>query len=274
MIDDSSSMAQDNAKLAQRLSGLVTGLQSSNLDWQMCVTTTDTGYYSGRPIVWSGNGGSHILKPSIGSNLSSVIQQTVYDIGSGYSNDERGIYAANLSVQGNGTTGCYRSQAALAVVLISDEDERSVGGVYSRSSAQYKALESGDQPQTYVNLVKSKFGANKKLAFNGIIVQDSGCEATQDAQGTPSFQGTLYLNAASLTAGRTGSICDSDYYQHMNLFKVNIQNTVSSVTLDCVPYGAVTVSPSYPHTINSNKIIFNPALTDGSSVTITYRCQL
>lgn len=272
VVDDSSSMVHDNTKLAQRLGGLITGLQSANLDWQMCVTTTDTGYYAGRPIIWSGYG-HHVLKPNVGGNLSAVIQQTIYDIGSGFSNDEQGIYAASLSVQGNGTTGCYRSQAGLAVVLISDEDERSVAGVYSRSSAQYKPLHAGNSPQNYVNQVKSTFGAAKKLAFNSIIVQDGACEAAQDAQGTPSFKGTYYINAANLTAGRTGSICDTDYYQHMNLFKVNIQNTVSSVDLDCVPYGGTaTLNPAYPHSISGNKVIFNPALSDGASVTITYRC--
>lgn len=275
VMDDSSSMAQDNAKLAMRMSGFVASLQAANLDWQMCVTTTDVGYYSGRPIIWSGTG-SHVLNRNSG-NLNAIFQQTVYDIGSGYGNDEQGIKAATLSVLGNGSTGCYRPQAALAVVLISDEDERSVGGVYNLSSAQYQPLTAQNYPANYVNTVASTFNSGgfvKKLAFNSIVVTDSACEAAQDAQGTSSFIGKKYIEASNMTAGGIGSICASDYYSSLNLFKINIQNAVSSVDLDCNPLQTPTVNPAYAFTLTGNKMVFNPAIQEGATVTITYRCPL
>lgn len=276
VVDDSSSMAQDNAKLAARMSTFVGELQAVNLNWQMCVTTTDTNYYAGRPLVWSG-AGSHILTKNSG-NVNAIFQQTIYDIGSGFSNDEQGIKASTLSVLGNGSTGCYRPQAALAVILISDEDERSVGGVYNLSSAQYKALEAQNYPQNYVSTVASTFNSNgfvKKLAFNSIVVTDAACEAAQDAQGTSSFIGKKYIEASNITAGGIGSICASDYYSSLNLFKIGIQNSVSSVNLDCVPLQTPTTNlpAGYSFTLTGNKMVFNPALQEGLTVTITYRCS-
>lgn len=277
VVDDSSSMAQDNAKLAMRMANFVSGLQAANLDWQMCVTTTDVGYYGGRPLVWSG-ASSHVLTKNSG-NVNAIFQQTIYDIGSGFSNDEQGVKASTLSVLGNATTGCYRPQAALAVILISDEDERSVGGVYNLSSAQYQPLTSQNYPANYVNTVASTFNSGgfvKKLAFNSIVVTDSNCENAQDAQGTSSFIGRKYIEASNMTAGGIASICQSDYSTSLNLFRISIQNTVSSVNLDCNPLQTPTTNlpGGYTFTMTGNKMVFNPALQEGLTVTITYRCPL
>ena len=166
IVDDSSSMEQDNTHLASRLGGFANALQAANLDWQMCITTTDFDYYQGEPITWSGTNQT-ILKRTSG-NLSQIFQQTIYDIGSGYGNDEQGIRASVRAVATNSSHRCFRPEAALSIVVISDEDERSVGGVYNLSSAQYQALTTDNYPQTLVNTVRSSFNSGnfvKKFAF-------------------------------------------------------------------------------------------------------------
>lgn len=276
VIDDSSSMAQDNTHLASRLSGFAAALQAANLDWQMCVTTTDYDYYMGDPIAWS-IAGQTILKKTSG-NLSQIFQQTIYDLGSGYGNDEQGIRTSVRSVLTNGQHHCFRPEAALSVIVISDEDERSVGGVYNLSSAQYQAMTSDNYAQTLVNTVKSSFNVGsfvKKFAFNPIVVLDAQCEAAQDAQGTSSFIGAQYIQAANLTHSTPSSICASDYSQNLNLFANEIKNSVSSVTLDCQPIATPTIQ-GLPGGIgvqyNGTQVVFSPALGEGVTITISYKC--
>ena len=272
VIDDSSSMTPDNAKLAQRLNGFVTDLQTINLDWQMCITTTDVSYYEGRPIRWSGTN-SRVLTKST-PNLSTVFQQTMSDIGSGYSNDEQGIKASNLSILNNATYPCYRKEAAMAVILISDEDERSVGGNQSLSAQQYQPLGAQNYPTSLISTAKETFGAGKRLTVNSIVVPDNECKKLQDAQGTLSFIGTKYKELSGLTSGPIGNICDYDYSKNLQYFKDAILSTVSSVTLECAPTNnpVVTLPAEYTWTLVGNKITFNPALKPGATVSVKYQC--
>jgi hypothetical protein len=274
VVDDSSSMTADNTKLANRLNGFVSALSTANVNWQMCVTTTDVDYYEGRPLYWSGTSARVISKTT--PNLSTVFQQTVHDIGSGYSNDEQGVKASILSVLNNPVYPCYRTGAAIAVIIISDEDERSVGGISSLSSQQYKALGTQNYPATYINTVKAVFGADKRFAVNSIVVKDNYCKNIEDAEGSLSFIGTRYIELADLTEGKNGSICDLDYSTNLNYFKDVITNTLAGFDLECSPYGAANVSlpQGYTYSISGNHISFSPVLQSGVTVTVTYQCLL
>lgn len=271
VVDDSSSMTPDNEKLAARLSGFVTDLQNNNLDWQMCITTTDVKYYEGRPIVWSGTSTRVVNKAT--PNLSNVFQQTIYDIGSGYSNDEQGIKASILSLLNNPVYPCYRPGAAYASIIISDEDERSVGGNASLSSQQYQPLGIQNQPATFVNTASMVLGQNSKMVVNTIIVKDNSCKQIQDPQGSPSFIGVKYMELSNLTDGSIGSICDIDYSTNLKYFKNTIVSTAGSVDLECIPTETPSVSPSGLNwSIDEDKIIFTPALPAGTTVQIQYKC--
>jgi hypothetical protein len=274
VIDDSSSMAADNGRLAARMAGFVNSLASANLDWQMCVTTTDVGYYAGVPLLWSGVG-SHILKPNSG-NLNTIIQQTIYDIGSGFSNDEQPIKASHLNVIKNASYGCHRSGATLASIIITDEDERSVGGIYNLSSAQYKALDTENMPDNLISTVKASLGASKKFRVNAIVVPDATCEAAQDAEGSPSFIGRLPMDLANKTGGSVGSICATDFTPNLNVFAGIVRSTVSSLTLDCAPVQTPTYSGLPAGTsasVQGTTVSFTPPLPEGTSVTINYLCN-
>jgi hypothetical protein len=278
VMDDSSSMAQDNQKLAARLGGFVSQLQNVNIDWQMCLTTTDVGYYEGRPIQWSGTS-SHILTKQSGY-LPGIFLQTINDIGSGYSNDEQGVKASVLSILNNNNSHCIRTGSAVAVIIISDEDERSVGGVYNLSSAQYQPLETQNNPSHLINVVQNQLSFNGKAAkfkVNSIVVKDKVCEQIQDAQGTPSFIGTKYMELSNLTGGPSSSICETDYSTSLEYFRKDLEKYVSSVSLDCSPLNG-TVTTDLPNTtsikLEGNQLIFNPALTLGMKVKIQYKCSL
>lgn len=272
VVDDSSSMGPDNLKLADRLNGFVQDLQNNNLDWQMCITTTDVGYYEGRPIIWSGTSTRTINKTT--ANLSTVFKQTIYDIGSGFSNDEQGIKASVMSLLNNPVYPCYREGAAYASIIISDEDERSVGGNSSLSAEQYKPLGVQNYPATFINTANAVFGPGKRMAVNSIVVRDNTCKQIQDPQGSPSYIGVKYMELSNLTEGSIGSICDTDYSANLKYFKDAILSSVTSVDLECIPSGTptVTIPTGYNWSLSGKKVSFSPALPAGTNITINYKC--
>lgn len=286
VFDDSASMGADNARLAERLTGFVNQLSESNIDYNVCATSTDVsgvnGAPDGMPFVWSGTG-SRILRPQTPNKYTVFVDTITKVIGYNWSDDEQGIKAMNLAIQKNASHGCFRPQASLAVILISDENERSVGGNCALSSVQCKALEALNYPTSFINTVASTFntgGFVKPLVVNSIIVKpgDLACEAAQDAQGSPSFPGTLYKELSDRTGGYVGSICDSDYSANLRYFKDRIQNNLAAIDLQCNPLDSpalnVQISPALNTTISrvGNQVRFNPVLPEGTNVTLTYYC--
>ncbi len=292
VIDDSNSMLNDNKKLAARLSGFVSSLQSSAVDWQMCLTLTrpininNTAYW-GASVNWknyspASGTPSWVLKAGT-SNVSTIFDTTIDWIGAGWAgtDDERGIKAAYWHVANSAYNSCYRNDAAFSVIVISDEDERSVGGnsALQYYPNEYKAFESDDLPQSFVDKVKSTLSAQKRFTFNSIIVKDndSACMTAQDSQGAKSHYGKSYQALSGLTGGGIGSICDNDYSSNLNYFKDIIQNSLSSLALECVPYGNVTVSVTPPMgnvatSVQGMNLIFNPEIPAGRTVNVSYKC--
>lgn len=280
IVDDSSSMEEDQKKLAARMSGFIEDLESSNLDYQVCITATNVDFYTGRPILWVGSNNKHIMIPSM-PNKQNRFRRTIDAIGSGYSNDEQGIKAANLFVQQYAQYGCIRPKAAFSVILLSDEDERSVGGLKHLSHAQYKPLGPLNTPQSFISTFHNTFSTPnfiKPLTWNSIIVipGDTACEAEQDAQGTPSFPGRLYQQLSQMTNGHVGSICANDYSQNLKYFKERIKDSLAALELECVPVGTpqVTLQPNFSTniTVQGNEVRFDPALPVGTKVTVNYFC--
>ncbi|MGZ3783715.1 MAG: hypothetical protein ACXWR0_04230 [Bdellovibrio sp.] len=304
VVDDSNSMLTDNQKLAAHLSGLITKLESSNIDWQMCATVTRALPVSatqtawGASVYWQPNPIASTATPdtSLGivlkkgaQNLSGVFTNTINYIGAGWinSDDERAIKAAYNHVY-NGdyhyqpNSGCYRSDSAIAYIIISDEDERSVGGDASQKvyPNELQPLEDQDKASVFTSYVQQTFGKDRRFTVNSIIVKpgDSDCKATQDAQGAISHYGAKYQELSNLTAGGIGSICDSDYSANMDLFFGKIQNSLSSVPLECAPYnGNVTVNitptiGTVKSSIQGQNLVFDVPVPDGHTIDLTYQC--
>lgn len=300
VVDDSNSMLSDNQKLAAKLSNFVTKLQNSNIDWQMCATvtralpTSSTQTAWGASIYWQESSTPStslglVLKKGT-ANLATIFNNTINYIGAGWvnSDDERGIKAAYQHIY-NGdyryqpNNGCYRPDSAITYIIISDEDERSVGGDSSQKiySTELKPLENEDKPDVFASFVRETFGASRRFTVNSIIVKpgDSTCKASQDAEGTYSHYGFKYEELSKLTGGGIGSICDSDFSTNLDLFFGKIQISLSFVPLECAPYnGNITVSitPSIG-TVNSHiegqNIVFDVPVPDGHTIDLTYQCQ-
>ncbi|QDK38788.1 hypothetical protein [Bdellovibrio sp. NC01] len=302
VFDDSNSMLPDLKKLAAGLGAFTASLESSDIDWQMCMTTTRTVTTAGIPawglsydwVGYTPTSGTpaHLLKRGT-ANLDNIFVNTVnaMTIGGAGSGDERGIKAAlehfkSGALANTSGNGCYRPGAALSVIIVSNEDERSVGGDQSKvkptdADGSYIPLEAGDLPVNMIAQAQSSFGDDVRFTFNSIIVKpgDSSCEATQDASGTsPSHQGTIYAQASNMTEGGIGSICDANFTNNLNTFKDKIVNSMSHLTLQCEP------EPSTVHvfinsqeftdfTVNGDVLKFKSPLVEGTKIDLKFDCK-
>lgn len=294
VVDDSKSMAPENRRLSEKLRDFVSDLTASGIDWQICASVTRSqDVYNNGVFYWgaSRNWVKYLVSPiwilKAGASDPNMIYETFTDtvaaIGAGWAgtDDERGIKAAWWNIEYAQYNSCYRNEASLAVILISDEDERSVGGNLALQfyTDEYKTLEVDDQPQELVNKIKQKFGINKRFTFNSIIVKpgDSACMASQDAEGSKSHYGYKYSELTQLTGGVVASICDADYSQNLYYFKDRIVNTLASIPLECAPVGQVMVSVTptmngVATSIQNNNLVFNPAVPAGRTIKIVYNC--
>lgn len=298
VVDDSNSMLADNQKLAARLSNFVTLLQNSSIDWQMCATVTRALPMANSTTAWGASifwQHSTTKSTDLGivlrrgqANLSSIFTNTINYINAGWvgSDDERAIKAAyhhvyNGDYRYSGASGCYRQGAATSYIIISDEDERSIGGDASQQvyQGELKALEKEDLPAEFVATVKATFGTNHRFTVNSIIVKpgDTACKSAQDAGTAKSHYGFRYAELSNLTGGGIGSICDADYNTSLKLFFDKITNSLGSVPLECVPVGAVnvTINPAIANlttTVSGGNLVFSKAIPEGHTITVKYKC--
>lgn len=302
VFDDSNSMLPDLQKLAAGLGSFVSSLESSDIDWQMCMTTTRTLTVGGVPTLgtsynWTGYSPvagtpSHLLKRGT-TNLDNIFVNTVngLTIGGAGSGDERGIKAAYEHFKSgafSNTTGngCYRPGAAVSVIIVSNEDERSVGGDQSKvkptdAAGSFIALEPEDLPINMISRSQNSFGSDVRFTFNSIIVNpgDAACEAKQDASGTsPSHVGAIYAQASNMTGGGIGSICDANFVNNLNTFKDKIVNSMSHMTLQCeVVPASVKISINgqdfTQFSVDKNILKFQSPLIEGTKIDLKFDCM-
>jgi hypothetical protein len=295
VVDDSNSMLEDQQKLAARLANFVSSLESSDVDWQMCLTVTRGVSTNGvdvwgAPLNWldytpTAGVPAHVLTKGT-PNLHTVFVDTMNAVGVGNANsgDERGIKAAYNNFAAASSNKCYRAGAAVSVIVISDEDEASVGGDISRlkaseSSSSFRAMQAEDMPANLISKSFEVFGEDVRLTFNSIILKsgDSVCEAEQDRGNSPSHAGTVYEQMSALTAGGVASICDADYTDSLNSFKDKIINSLSVLKLTCVPDpSSIRVKindATYTNFSLAGAILnFKKSLIEGTKIDLYYDC--
>ncbi len=229
VVDNSGSMSQEQANLGERIGSFVSKI--SQLNWQIGITTTDQdGNRSGGDgtLLNFPNG-----SPLISSDMDPVSAQeflsTTLQTGTGGSGRETGIrstYRAiertqeSLSSTGAPATpgsndGLVRPGAALAVILISDEDE---------SESQFMNM-----PANLIQLVQATW-PDKPFSFHSIIwiPGDTNCS-------TGAVQGHRYKELSEMTGGIVSSVCSGNYGPALASIGDGVGELVRSVLLECAP---------------------------------------
>jgi hypothetical protein len=275
VVDDSGSMADERARLALNFSTFVQQLVTMSVDFQMGVT----------PIVFTGGG---VLRgtPSI-IDTKTPDPQAVFTANTTFpasrSRWAQGLRMAQDALTspntdpGGPNAGFVRPKAALAVIVVTNDEDHSFG-----------------TPQYYTRLFTGLKGKGNENLFTFSVIGGTlpnGCTPAGDqglygALAKPVFR---YAEVAAKTGGVIGSICDASFEQTLlniaqaiNTLKrvfaltlVPIANSISvTVTTSS---GAVVSVPNDPvagfqYRADTNSVVFLGTYVPppGSTVRITY----
>ena len=225
VVDNSGSMKFEQTKISDRFNKFVEKI--SGLDWHLGITTTDLTPNK----VWSDgrldsfSNGDYYLTPALGENRAQrLFAENVKRPESG-SNTEKGIKATYRSIQRalNPSSSVdeelrdfMRQDAALAVVVISDENESG------------NDMES--QPDNLIELVESKLGTSKIFQFNSIIVHTKEC-----LEGAGASMGVAYESLSRKTNGVVGDICANNYSELLQDIGQGVSDLQKVHKLGCEP---------------------------------------
>lgn len=323
VLDDSGSMKEELKKLSDRLEDFVDVLNQGNVDWQMCYTLTtvegdkgkirqDAGaihewFRKSDPNQMDGftkddflSINSRVLTKNTVNQMADakdIFSATLDTIGifdfDGKSTNEQAVASARYGLSQAVNEECFRSDAALAMIIVSDEDEKSCGGRCkfgpdesssddirdsSKYTNQYRALSSIDNPQELTRAIQEKW-PNQAKAFTShsisILRGDKTCYDQQDKD-APAFYGYVYQELSDLTDGIKGDICADDYAGQLTSVAERTIKSLKSLTLKCAPSSVESVvigsDLNITYTVSGDKIYFNPELTEGTQVTVNYTC--
>jgi hypothetical protein len=280
IVDNSGSMSDDSLELADKLEGFVTALEDLEIDWQMCLTTTKISSNKAAVKNWVGLSGDRkwILNRQaahFGEKIINTIEEMAF--GGDSTGDERGIAALSLHYDQRSENGCYREGAAFSAILISDEDERSVGGNEALNDRQYEPLQSIDLPDKYLQKISGKI---VRMTFNSLIVKpgDQACYDLQNAQEhSTAHYGTLYKELSQKTNGVVGSICSENYATELGQFATAIQQSLTRIRLQCVPVEGslkvvVTGQTTERWQLQGQEILIDQIGSSATNWEMTYKC--
>jgi hypothetical protein len=189
VIDDSCSMSEEQAKLAENFAAFITFFIDSGLDWHIGVISTDTdnGSKNGK---LQGAAGHRYLEASTPNPVGLFAQMS--GLGTSGSGDERGRRATNKALTdpllSGENRGFYRPEASLNIIVISDENDYSA-----------------NQPtrNEFIDFLTNLKEDPELISFSAIVGPQTGC-ATAEA-------GSEYIAVTNAIGGIHESICEEDW---------------------------------------------------------------
>lgn len=274
VMDNSGSMKDEQSNMAERISNLLDRVQG--LDWQIGIVTTDmkdAKLGDGRLLQFP-NGNYYLTSKLTLATAKAHFGKTIQRKENGH-HEEQGIKATYRAIQramnpketnDKFNKSFFRPKAALAVIVVSDENE--TGSKTENTAAGMAAL------------VKSSFGADKIFKFHSIIVRpgDKACDALPDHA-----QGVTYAALTKLTDGVLGDVCAKDYGNQLTVIGQDVANTQNTFSLTCIPLdvdgdgikdvkvtsSTITKIPNF--TIDKDMIVFSTPPPAGK-YTVDYFC--
>jgi hypothetical protein len=220
VMDNSGTMSNSMQNLIANFPRFINSMQNSAVDYRIGVTTTEaylslyrTGDYARLRDGYDGaHSGVFVVTPET-PDLSRVLNINLNQ-GTGGSGDERALSSFEEVLKFPGNSDFRRSDAALSVVVLSDEDD------FSHSGSDF--IENYNDPRivpvTHFATILNTAGGSNAATFSALFVQDESCK--NQLGGVPAKIGLRYQELADLTGGFKGSICDigsalEGYAQHV-----------------------------------------------------------
>lgn len=286
VIDNSGSMAQEQAKIAEAFSGFIS--QLSNVDWRIAITTTD---HTTDVACKSGNlclltSDKYYLDAQT-ANVNSIFINKI-QMGINGSADEVGLKVTQSFLKNKKADykSFIRSDAALSVIIVSDEDESrlskektvtltgpannpKVAGIIKEATTAI-----GISSQEFLTSIQTLIPSNKKFNVHSsiLIPGDTDCKNKGGA-----VYGQNYYDVSKATNGVVASICDTHYGNQFKMIASSIIGTVGQVNLDCAPSGSISVVRDdglqiNQFTVSGSQVIFSPALETVGKYKVLYSC--
>jgi len=266
VIDNSGSMAEEQAALADNFETFITEFSSRDLDFRIGIIATDN---RDTPAWWAGAPYAGILNDGAGSLLSkyasyrwlspetpSLVDKFKDNIqlgtsGSGY---EMPITALNTAITTKAATGewnenFFRSSAYLAAIIVTDEDES-----VSTADASYVIDSNATTAASRITTLKSNLNTLKGSSsdYSVYTIAAESLAICPAALG----KGELVKAAAEELGGEFGSICD-DFADTLVAIGDNILTALTRFSLAQPPEGDITV------TVNGSLVAQDTTHTNG-----------
>lgn len=261
VIDNSSSMGEEQARVQAAINGYFSYFQTLNLDYHMGVVTSDivtatmAGRLQGEPKFID----TTTVSPEV--ELAEAINVGTEDQG-----DESGLAAAELALSepllSTDNAGFLREDARLSIIWLSDEPEQS-----AEDAAHY--IE-------FIDTLKS----DPDYFILAAIVGDptTGCTTKCEGVASSATDGSKYADVVAAFGGVFESICTCDlgpalmalgafsteWLIRFPLSSVPIDPTEIVVTVD----GAITFDWVYE--ADTNSVVFNVPPPEGSAISVQY----
>ncbi len=261
VIDNSSSMQQEQARVVAGISTFFTSFDALGVDYHMGVITTDIvqPQYSGSLV-----GDPRYIDASTAdaqTKLSSNI-----NIGDTAEGDESGLKAAELALSepllSGYNAGFYRTDAQLAIVFLSDEPE------YSADDAQH-----------YIDFLTALKADPSRVTVSAIVGDETaGCATVCDGTDQTAQPGDKYVSVSRAFNGVFGSICTCDITPFLQQIGEDATALVRSYTLSQTPADAAAIEiyvdgeavTDFTYDAAANNVELASAPAEGASVTVRY----
>jgi hypothetical protein len=222
VIDNSGSMSEEVGRLQDSFGVFMDEFIALGLDYQIGVTTTDmvAADQSGRL-----QGATKIITPSTPDPVATFKSNTA--LGSGGSADEKGLDAAKAALTdpliSAENAGLVRTDAVLAVVVLSDENDYS-----SISTSAFTSWLDAYKPDRADSSLSAIVGAASTSVFD-----PGGC--MDMSTGVSAEGGDRYIDVANATGGMWGDICQLDFDLVLKYLSYNAAGLTQDFVLSQTP---------------------------------------
>ncbi len=205
VIDDSQSMAEEQALLSANFEAFVEVVEGTRADFRAGVITTDV------EADTAGMLRGELIGPETEDMGAAFLEQL--DVGYYGSRDEQGFEAVSLALDGR-NLDFIRPGARLNLVFVSDEDDHSPGGL-----------------DDYIAAWRTASGSGELVAHALVGNMPAGCASGV----TAADPGERYLEVAIMTDGYRDSICSDDYVEILQKIGLDLSNLEDTFFLEALP---------------------------------------
>lgn len=199
VVDNSCSMTEEQQTLANGFTTFILAMEDSGTDFQIGVITTDTDTAAAGELI----GSPPFL--TIDDDYRAKFRARA-KVGIQGSDKEKGLHAAALATTSisDNNAGFIRDDASLMVIVVTDEEDCSDFGALDGAdpAACYRKDDQLAPVTDFVDAMNAAKHGQDMVQISGII-GSKGCELA--------WPGYRYVDAARLTAGVIGDICDDDW---------------------------------------------------------------